>query len=118
MSALRLIALGLISLCGVSCSQLGLQDLALKTEFNPLNYGADSPRVDESHETERIAVVRFVNAMKLERLDAVRLTCSKRFQEAALKRADSLNDFTQLGIPVGEVEVVNVENIAPSEKMV
>lgn len=118
MSALRLIALGLISLCGVSCSQLGLQDLALKTEFNPLNYGADSPRVNESHETERIAVVRFVNAMKLERLDAVRLTCSKRFQEAALKRADSLNDFTQLGIPVGDVEVVNVENISPSEKMV
>lgn len=118
MSALRSLALGLISLCGISCSQLGLQELSLETEFNPLQYGEGSPRVDETHETERIAVVRFVNAMKLERIDAVRLTCSKRFQEASLERADSLNDFSQLGIPLGEVEVVSVENVSPSQKMV
>jgi hypothetical protein len=102
----------------VGCTQFKLAEWMPETDYNPFEYYKEGPLHADRYNAELIAVQRFVNAVELERLDAVRLTCSQRFGERALSHPDSFADLDVIHLPTGEVEVLKLDNVSETEKRV
>ncbi|MBD3674728.1 MAG: hypothetical protein HUJ26_14500 [Planctomycetaceae bacterium] len=118
MTAVRRLTLGLLTLLTFTgCSSFKLSEWVPETEYNPLVYSRETFK-DDPYESEKIAIQRFMNAMELEELDAVRLTTSKQFNSTALRHPDSYKDLEFLNIPTGEVEVVEIDHVSGTEKRV
>lgn len=118
MKVTRRLTLGLCCLSFVGCAQFQLAEWMPETEYNPLEYYKEGPLHADRYDAELIAVQRFVDAVELERLDLVRATCSRRFGERALSHPDSFADLDVISLPVGEVEVLKLDNVSETEKRV
>lgn len=110
------LTLGLCCLSLVGCTQFKLAEWLPETEYNPLENIKEGPLRADPYDAEQIAVQRFLTAVEMERLDAVRLTCSNRFVQKALSHRDSFTDLEVIGLPTGEVEVLKLDNASETEK--
>lgn len=118
MTAVRRLTLGLLaSLSLTGCTQFNLSGWMPETEYNPFVNSRETFQ-DDPYESEQIAIQRFMNALDLAELDAVRLTTSKRFKSAALRHPHSYQDLELLSIPTGDVEVVEIDHVSETEKRV
>jgi len=118
MKVTRRLTIGLCCLSLAGCTQFKLAEWMPKTEYNPLEYYKEGPLHADPYNAELIAVQRFVNAVEMERLDAVRLTCSQRFGQKALSHPDSFLDLDVINLPTGDVEVLKLDNVSATEKRV
>lgn len=118
MTAVRRLTLGLLPLLTFTgCAQFNLSEWVPETEFNPIANSRETFK-DDPYESEKISVQRFMNALDLQQLDAVRLTTSKRFKSMALRHPHSYKDLELLNIPTGDVEVTEIDHVSETEKRV
>jgi len=118
MTAVRCLTLGLLTtLAFTGCAQFQLSEWMPETEYNPLVYSRETFQEDP-YESEKISLQRFMNAMDLKQLDAVRLTSTPRFKQYALSHPDSYSDLELLNLPTGEVEVLEIDQVSEVEKRV
>lgn len=118
MTAVRCLTLGLLTTLSLTgCAQFQLSEWVPDTEYNPLVYSRESFREDP-YESEQITIQRFMNAMDLQQLDAVRLTSTPSFKQEALRHPDSNNDLVLLKIPTGDVEVLEIDQVSDDQKRV
>ena len=118
MKVTRRLTLGLCCLSLVGCTQFKLAEWIPETDYAPWETIKEGPLHEDPYNAEMISVQRFLNAVELERLDAVRLTSSQRFIREALSHRDSFSDLDVINLPLGEVEVLKLDNVSETEKRV
>lgn len=67
-------------------------------------------------ETRTIAA--FTEALDTESFDELRATTSNRFADKALRRPESVEDFSLLKLPKGDLEIINVDEVGETERRV
>ena len=67
-------------------------------------------------ETRTIAA--FTEALEMESFDELRASTSNRFAGKALRRPESVQDFSLLKLPKGELEIVDVDEVGDTERRV
>ncbi|MBI1314043.1 hypothetical protein GC176_22335 [bacterium] len=67
---------------------------------------------------ETRAIEAFTRALQDENLDELKERTSNRFEQKALRLAESIDDFAVLRLPKGDVEVLDVEDLSDVEKRV
>lgn len=67
---------------------------------------------------EQRVVERFRDALKEENEPALRRISSTRFESVALRSEDVLSDLRVMQLPKGDLSVVDVQEISPTEKLV
>jgi hypothetical protein len=67
---------------------------------------------------ESRTIAAFSEALQEEDVNSLRDVTSSRFEEKSLRHEDSVEDFAALGMPKGDIEIVDVDVISDNEKRV